>query len=99
MLLSCDQPMDGPDRKSTRLNSSHLGISYAVFCLKKKQYEAILMIIGSAADFGVSQASADAVRNKPFGGEERGQVVPHFFFKNPAYNQVQNFPLPSLFPL
>src|SRR5262245_19614472 len=24
----------GPDRKSTRLNSSHLGISYAVFCLK-----------------------------------------------------------------
>src|SRR5262245_12909189 len=26
----------GADRKSTRLNSSHLGISYAVFCLKKK---------------------------------------------------------------
>src|SRR5205814_7109769 len=26
----------GTDRKSTRLNSSHLGISYAVFCLKKK---------------------------------------------------------------
>src|SRR3712207_8836937 len=30
---------DGPgqDRKSTRLNSSHANISYAVFCLKKKQ--------------------------------------------------------------
>src|SRR5258705_10202548 len=27
------------DRKSTRLNSSHLGISYAVFCLKKKKIE------------------------------------------------------------
>src|SRR5262245_64988655 len=27
------------DRKSTRLNSSHLGISYAVFCLKKKKEE------------------------------------------------------------
>src|SRR5256885_11194023 len=27
---------DSPDRKSTRLNSSHLVISYAVFCLKKK---------------------------------------------------------------
>src|SRR5690606_40869790 len=26
----------GPDRKSTRLNSSHVKISYAVFCLKKK---------------------------------------------------------------
>src|SRR5258705_8064046 len=29
-------PAPGRDRKSTRLNSSHLGISYAVFCLKKK---------------------------------------------------------------
>src|SRR3712207_8736988 len=27
---------DGQDRKSTRLNSSHANISYAVFCLKKK---------------------------------------------------------------
>src|SRR5256885_10994959 len=33
--------VDGPakDRKSTRLNSSHLVISYAVFCLKKKKNE------------------------------------------------------------
>src|SRR5256885_8421107 len=29
----------GKDRKSTRLNSSHLVISYAVFCLKKKKKE------------------------------------------------------------
>src|SRR3712207_9425261 len=28
----------GADRKSTRLNSSHANISYAVFCLKKKKY-------------------------------------------------------------
>src|SRR5262245_13419463 len=28
---------DRADRKSTRLNSSHLGISYVVFCLKKKK--------------------------------------------------------------
>src|SRR3989442_7766938 len=28
-----------PDRKSTRLNSSHVRISYAVFCLKKKNSE------------------------------------------------------------
>src|SRR3989454_8089141 len=31
----------GPDRKSTRLNSSHLVISYAVFCLKKKKKQSI----------------------------------------------------------
>src|SRR5690625_6434474 len=30
---------DGEDRKSTRLNSSHVAISYAVFCLKKKTQE------------------------------------------------------------
>src|SRR5256885_2355863 len=29
--------VSAPDRKSTRLNSSHLVISYAVFCLKKKK--------------------------------------------------------------
>src|SRR5689334_23978341 len=29
--------MNGKDRKSTRLNSSHSSISYAVFCLKKKK--------------------------------------------------------------
>src|SRR5262245_10776246 len=29
---------EDPDRKSTRLNSSHLGTSYAVFCLKKKKH-------------------------------------------------------------
>src|SRR2546426_7142111 len=32
-----EQPCLIPDRKSTRLNSSHLVISYAVFCLKKKK--------------------------------------------------------------
>src|SRR5437899_8208368 len=31
-------PDSRSDRKSTRLNSSHLGISYAVFCLKKKKH-------------------------------------------------------------
>src|SRR5260221_10311718 len=32
---------EGADRKSTRLNSSHTVISYAVFCLKKKKFEII----------------------------------------------------------
>src|SRR3712207_6991850 len=31
------EPAAGKDRKSTRLNSSHANISYAVFCLKKKK--------------------------------------------------------------
>src|SRR5437868_12858665 len=33
-----------PDRKSTRLNSSHVSISYAVFCLKKKKYKNITFL-------------------------------------------------------
>src|SRR5699024_11699496 len=38
MPFLCDtQPCTIPDRKSTRLNSSHVSISYAVFCLKKKK--------------------------------------------------------------
>src|SRR5262245_63579690 len=36
-LAAAGQGDDAADRKSTRLNSSHLGISYAVFCLKKKK--------------------------------------------------------------
>src|SRR5439155_16110597 len=36
-----DRRRAGVDRKSTRLNSSHVAISYAVFCLKKKKKNAI----------------------------------------------------------
>src|SRR5947199_4822922 len=36
--VCCEPRPPELDRKSTRLNSSHLGISYAVFCLKKKNH-------------------------------------------------------------
>src|SRR5699024_12510061 len=36
---------ENTDRKSTRLNSSHVSISYAVFCLKKKKYIKIRITI------------------------------------------------------
>src|SRR5258705_8157953 len=38
-------PQGAVDRKSTRLNSSHLGISYAVFCLKKKKRRAFALAV------------------------------------------------------
>src|SRR2546430_9730614 len=41
-LLSIPDEMKG-DRKSTRLNSSHSQISYAVFCLKKKNRTALII--------------------------------------------------------
>src|SRR5437870_11041392 len=46
------------DRKSTRLNSSHVAISYAVFCLKKKN---ITYHAATAAAFGLS--TDDALRS------------------------------------
>src|SRR5690349_23155503 len=36
-LRVCERLVSSSDRKSTRLNSSHVEISYAVFCLKKKK--------------------------------------------------------------
>src|SRR5437870_9804540 len=38
-LVSGPEGVSKEDRKSTRLNSSHVAISYAVFCLKKKKHE------------------------------------------------------------
>src|SRR5699024_11294864 len=37
-LFTALSDFSSPDRKSTRLNSSHVSISYAVFCLKKKKH-------------------------------------------------------------
>src|SRR5262245_64738479 len=62
LLWHAGEPMVMPDRKSTRLNSSHLGISYAVFCLKKKTqlFPDILTTIGTRTLPSDEQA---AVRN------------------------------------
>src|SRR5437868_7515008 len=43
------------DRKSTRLNSSHVSISYAVFCLKKKTHR---LQLGSPVESGSGASSA-----------------------------------------
>src|ERR1035438_8127746 len=58
---------EAPDRKSTRLNSSHLGISYAVFCLKKKED-------GQGQCGGL--CGAQAVFSQGRGGRELGQSWP-----------------------
>src|SRR5699024_11405456 len=41
LINPCYLYLTSEDRKSTRLNSSHVSISYAVFCLKKKNAEGI----------------------------------------------------------
>src|SRR4051794_41543879 len=44
--LACRPLVEKRDRKSTRLNSSHPSISYAVFCLKKKKKTRNTLILG-----------------------------------------------------
>src|SRR5258707_7133171 len=54
------------DRKSTRLNSSHANISYAVFCLKKKK---------KSGRRGARRHLMDAVRQRAGGGADRARVA------------------------
>src|ERR1022692_4449923 len=81
-------PEERRDRKSTRLNSSHLVISYAVFCLKKKDFllgaiEAVVVIVP------VNQPLPNLVRGRRIGGkhprrqsapQKREQGCPVFFY-------------------
>src|SRR2546428_4247517 len=56
-----DAQLDGVDRKSTRLNSSHDQISYAVFCLKKKKKTSYTASDPSARDSRA--ATCDSTRD------------------------------------
>src|SRR5438477_8774172 len=58
-----DGPLCGTpaDRKSTRLNSSHMSISYAVFCLKKKKNAPRLPFTGPSHDLRHSPTLLDAL--------------------------------------
>src|SRR5256885_12724929 len=51
------------DRKSTRLNSSHLVISYAVFCLKKKKSNSYMNILCLRTDYGLCSLSGRCIYN------------------------------------
>src|SRR5437762_6990830 len=56
---------DGEDRKSTRLNSSHRCISYAVFCLKKKRSPTTCLRCGAIVSAASSRFLPPATR-QPF---------------------------------
>src|ERR1039457_2097406 len=64
------------DRKSTRLNSSHLVISYAVFCLEKKK-----IIQSESRENGEKHGKAESpVRRHPEYHQQEGQGDGGFFF-------------------
>src|ERR1035437_4369284 len=59
-VFRCKLPID---RKSTRLNSSHANISYAVFCLKKKNIRDLRSSHSTADGFARAQDSGRARRS------------------------------------
>src|SRR5258705_7556991 len=62
--------MNDLDRKSTRLNSSHLGISYAVFCLKKKKHTSELQSLSHLL-YRPLLEKQERARGRPGGARQR----------------------------
>src|SRR2546430_8968694 len=81
-----NQPRHYSDRKSTRLNSSHSQISYAVFCLKKKtRFHALE---------GVSLGQPFPLLAPPrFGADQRAGALAHFVGVQPFAAPEQLGPL------
>src|SRR5699024_12016044 len=77
------------DRKSTRLNSSHVSISYAVFCLKKKKAQELLP--GLRYTYGQAQAIEDLIETKV----ERQKNKSTVFRKNIQLADIQATELTS----
>src|SRR6202045_2152978 len=96
------------DRKSTRLNSSHVAISYAVFCLKKKKNEK-----GNRRPLGNRWSVRDTTHRHraPCAARQREPVLParhhrlrldfqlFFFFKDRAPPEISPLPHHDAFPI
>src|ERR1039458_4802578 len=96
------------DRKSTRLNSSHLGISYAVFCLKKKKKTASRRRVRSNARHPYLRTRLSVVRRaspKRSCGGSAAQLSPlipscfFFFFNDTATTEIYTLSLHDALPI
>src|SRR6516162_1486845 len=87
------------DRKSTRLNSSHLVISYAVFCLKKKKKEAALLaaIDQDQHAVGVHSANWRTERLAYYLSVQTGYLF--FFFNDTATTEIYTLSLHDALPI
>src|SRR5215475_6528851 len=78
-----------PDRKSTRLNSSHVKISYAVFCLKKKK-------IARGDGLFKRDGGIDASRYRP---PHPDDALHFFFFNDTATTEIYTLSLHDALPI
>src|ERR1022692_3679342 len=88
------------DRKSTRLNSSHLVISYAVFCLKKKKKIKLLTADGGVF-FNTNSAHPyeNATPLSSFFQVFLMLVIPFFFFNDTATTEIYTLSLHDALPI
>src|SRR6202041_543841 len=77
------------DRKSTRLNSSHMSISYAVFCLKKKNNQPSVLLRASAVSLPGPSSSRHSQRSE--------HLV--FFFNDRATPEIYPLSLHNALPI
>src|SRR6266480_3477612 len=89
------------DRKSTRLNSSHMSISYAVFCLKKKKTlnfgaVAISQSTNGGASFG---APVDIFRQISSSLSPDKNFMVFFFFNDTATTEIYTLSLHDALPI
>src|SRR6266498_1278239 len=95
------------DRKSTRLNSSLVRISYAVFCLKKKKY--ILVVRAEVEDSAEAQLELVAVVGDAPPDLQRldrkcqlgslASLYPFFFFNDTATTEIYTLSLHDALPI
>src|SRR5215813_9484094 len=91
----------GPDRKSTRLNSSHVRISYAVFCLKKKNTTRVVAGDGGAVAATASSGVSEAVATLPDLGRSgiAASGLACFFFNDTATTEIYTLSLHDALPI
>src|SRR6266487_4446865 len=96
-----------PDRKSTRLNSSHPSISYAVFCLKKKKNHASERLVepnqprsqSSPVVHGVQRRDERLHQRDDLGPAGQQAVVSSFFFNDTATTEIYTLSLHDALPI
>src|SRR5208283_5657229 len=84
------------DRKSTRLNSSHITTSYAVFCLKKKKDFKIVKEMGLRETGILTSASDYHIFNKL---KKTRRVAMDFFFNDTATTEIYTLSLHDALPI
>src|SRR3982751_917772 len=91
------------DRKSTRLNSSHLGISYAVFCLKKKRLTVPTACVADGVRMLTAAYVGESGQSPYIMGcplpAAKPTAHPFFFFNDTATTEISPLSLPDALPI